>query len=77
MKRLLPVLQLKGLRLANKHLYRDALTLYAETGIDFVDAVIVVTMKQQGITTLVSFDQDYDDFPFITREEPQPLKQAV
>src|SRR2546430_15057083 len=39
-------------------------------GIDFVDALVVVKMRQKGITTLVSFDHDYDDFPFIMREEP-------
>ncbi len=76
-KRLLPVLQLKGLRLSNKNLYGEALMLYAEKGIDFVDALVVVKMKQKGITTLVSFDHDYDDFPFITREEPAPVKQAA
>ena len=32
-------------------------------------------MKQKGITTLVSFDHDYDGFPFITREEPAPLEE--
>ena len=48
-----------------------------QKGIDFVDALVVVKMKQKGITTLVSFDHDYDGFPFITREEPAPLKQAA
>jgi predicted nucleic acid-binding protein len=76
-KRLIPVLQLKGLRLANKNLYGDALMIYAEKGIDFVDALVVVKMRQKGINTLVSFDHDYDDFPFITREEPAPHKQAA
>lgn len=76
-KRLLPVLQLSGLRLPKKHLYREALVLYAQTTIDFVDVLVVVKMKQQRIKTLVSFDRDYDQFPFITREEPQLQKQAA
>src|SRR5438105_465375 len=40
-KRLLPVLQLKGLRLPHKKWYIEALLLYAQQKIDFVDVLIV------------------------------------
>ena len=76
-KRLLPVLQLKGLRLTHKKLYIEALMLYAQRNIDFVDVLIVVKMKHAGISTLVSFDRDFDDFPNIMREEPPPTKQVA
>src|SRR5947209_5620587 len=69
-KRLLPVLQLKGLRFLDKNICIDALVLYAQTTIDFVDCLVVAKMKRKGIKTLVSFDHDFDNFPFITREEP-------
>jgi hypothetical protein len=34
-------------------------------------------MGQIKVTQLFSFDTDFDDFPFISREEPQPRKQAA
>jgi hypothetical protein len=30
-----------------------------------------------GVVPLFSYDRGFDNFPFITREEPQPVKQAA
>lgn len=76
-KRLLPVLQLKGLRLPNKKWYIEALMLYGQRNIDFVDVLIVTKMKYTSVSIVVSFDRDFDDFPFITREEPTSAKKAA
>jgi uncharacterized protein len=76
-KRLLPVLQLKGFRLPNKKMFIEALLLYGQRNIDFVDALIVTKMKYTSVSTLVSFDRDFDDFPFITRVEPTPVEKAA
>jgi predicted nucleic acid-binding protein len=76
-KKLLPVLQLKGLQIESKKMYTEALTIYAQTTIDFVDALIVAKMHHAGIETLVSFDHDFDDFPFIKREEPKLRNKVI
>lgn len=70
-KKMLPVLQLKGLKLTEKKAYMEALVLYGQKNIDFVDLLIIAKMKHKDIKTLVSFDRDFDDFPFISREEPR------
>jgi predicted nucleic-acid-binding protein len=67
---LLTVLRLRGLKLPGKRQYRRALDLYVERNVDFVDALIVAQMEARGITTLPSFDRDFDHFPSVTREEP-------
>ena len=65
------LISLRGFRLPNKAVYTRALDLYATTtGLDFVDALNVAHMERLGISTIVSFDRDYDRFPKINREEP-------
>ncbi|MBA2276134.1 MAG: hypothetical protein H0W06_00090 [Chloroflexia bacterium] len=51
-------------------LYRRALDLYAETNIDFVDALNVAHIERAGWDSLVSFDQHYDRIPWVLRREP-------
>lgn len=67
---LAPVISLKGLKLPHKKTYLRALELYATINIDFVDALNVAHMERTGITTILSFDKDYDRVPGITRREP-------
>jgi predicted nucleic acid-binding protein len=40
------------------------------TRLDFGDAIIVAVMEQQKKSTVYSYDADFDDFPWITRQEP-------
>ena len=42
-----------------------------------INVQVTGTWAQTKTTSLLSYDTDFDDFPFITREEPQPLKQAA
>ncbi len=74
-KLLQPVLMLKGLKIgckaAEKLMYADALTLYATTKLDFADAIILARMKYEEVTTIISFDTDFDRFPYVTRVEPE------
>lgn len=63
------VITFKGLKLANKKTYLRALELYASTSLDFVDALILARMELAKVTTILSFDQDFDDMPNITRLE--------
>ena len=64
-------LGLKGLRLPNKRMYLRALELYATIPrLDFADALHVAEMERRKLTTIISFDEDFDDIEGITRREP-------
>lgn len=69
-QRLIAIIDLPGLRLPNKPIYRRALDLYATTNLDFVDCVVVAQMERAKLTRLLSFDRDFDTIPGITRVEP-------
>lgn len=64
------VISMRGLKLPYKRVYLRALDLFATANIDFVDALNVAHMEQSKITTIVSFDRDYDRLKSITRIEP-------
>jgi predicted nucleic acid-binding protein len=68
--RLVPILSLRGLRLANKGTYMRALEIYATSSVDFEDAVSVAHMGRLGISEIVSYDRDFDELPGISRIEP-------
>lgn len=65
-----PVLNLRGVRMGGRALYRRALELYATTDLDFVDTLLVAYVELGGQDTLVSFDRDYDRLPTVNRLEP-------
>ena len=58
--RLLPILELRGVHLQPKCLYRRALELYAATNIKFEDALLVAHMEENGIAQVYSYDQHFD-----------------
>lgn len=64
------LLSARGLRIPRIRVYMQALDLYATTNLDFVDALIVAHMQRDRINVVVSFDQDFDRVPQITRREP-------
>jgi len=65
------ILGLKGLRLPYKRMYLRALELYATTPkLDFVDALSVAHMERRKLSTIISFDGDFDGIPGITRQTP-------
>ena len=68
--KLTPLLTLKGLKLPQKRTYKRALDLYAASTLDFVDAYLVAEMERTNITTIVSFDRDFDGIHGIKRQEP-------
>lgn len=69
-QRLLDLLDLRGLRLRNKSIYRRALDLYAGTSLDFEDCVAVAQMEHAGLTRLACFDQGFDAVASAVRVEP-------
>ncbi len=64
------IIILRGLKIANKKTYLRALDLYVSTNIDFVDALSVAHMERAKLTTILSFDRDFDKISSITRQEP-------
>lgn len=65
------ILRLQGMILPTKQTYARALEVYASTSLDFEDALSIAHMEALGITTIISFDRDFDRFPAINREEPR------
>ena len=65
------IIGMKGLRLANKRMYLRALELYATLPrLDFADALSVAEMERRKLTTIISFDENFDGIEGITRREP-------
>lgn len=64
------IIQMRGFQLPNKDVYLRALDRYAASNLDFVDALEVAHMEQQGISDLISFDREFDRVSGIKRREP-------
>lgn len=68
---LIPLLTLQGLRVPQSEVYLRALDLYVSyPPLDFEDALAVAHMEQQGISTIVSYDRDFDLISGLERSEP-------
>jgi len=67
---LLPVIELPGIRLANKGLYQEIFSLYVDSKIDFIDAHNAVVMQRLGLKDIYSYDKDFNRVPGVNRLEP-------
>jgi len=67
---LLPIINLNGLKLPQKHLYIRALDIYASQNIDFEDALIFAHMEKYQIKEIYSYDRDFDKLEELRRLEP-------
>lgn len=67
---LLPLIELPGLKLPRKRLYRRVFELYTSQPLDYVDAYHVALMERRGATTVFSYDRHFDRVPGIQRREP-------
>lgn len=64
------ILSLKGLRIAHKRMYLRALDLYvAVPRLDFADALSVAEMERRQLSTIISFDRDFDSITGVDRQE--------
>jgi predicted nucleic acid-binding protein len=74
-RRLVAIINLHGVQLPNKRRYVRALGLYvAMPALDFVDALLVAYAESETAPAVVSFDEDFDRVPGITRfAPPRPL----
>ena len=65
-----PLVSLRGLRIANRNAFLRALDIYAETNLDFEDALAVAHMERQKLNTILSYDKHFDKVAGIQRLEP-------
>ena len=68
--RLLPILSLRGLKLAHRKMLFRALDLYAFLAIDFEDCLSIAHMERQKLEEIYSYDQDFDRVASLKRIEP-------
>ncbi|HLZ68392.1 MAG TPA: PIN domain-containing protein [Dehalococcoidia bacterium] len=67
----LPLLLLRGVRLANKRRYLRAFDLYVSMpALSFADSFHIAVMEQRGLTRMVSFDRAFSRIPTLKRMEP-------
>ena len=67
---LLPIVSLPGLRVPHRRAFLRALDLHASTSFDFEDALSVAHMERLKLTTILSYDTDFDRIKTIQRREP-------
>ncbi|MCL6584091.1 MAG: PIN domain-containing protein [bacterium] len=70
-KLLSPLLDLRGLKLSDKEVFKDALVLFAQKkSLPFVDAFNAAWAIKNGIKEIYSYDTDFDKVEGIKRVEP-------
>jgi predicted nucleic acid-binding protein len=67
---LLALLDLPHFRVTDRRVVQRAIQIYAESRLDFGDAMLIAAMEEAGATTLYSYDRDFDRVPWLTRREP-------
>lgn len=67
---LLPLINLQGIKLPNKRMYRRVFDLYTSLPVDYVDAYNAALMESRKQREIYSYDVDFDKIPGITRHEP-------
>ena len=65
-----PILELRGLKLPNKEIYRSALDIYAKKNLSFADAFNAAFAIKKGIKEIYSYDEDFDKIEGIRRVVP-------
>ncbi len=68
---LMPILNLRGLRLDFRNVFEEALKSYPETNISFVDLFNYHFMLKHGVNEIYSSDKDFDKLKGIKRVTPQ------
>lgn len=68
--RLLPLINLPGLKLERKRLYPRIFDLYVSLPIDYVDAYHAVLLAHRQQNVLYSYDTDFDTVQGLSRQEP-------
>ena len=64
------ILNTPNLICPHKDLILNALSIYGEKNIDYIDAYNALILKDKGIKELYSYDKHYDQMDWLTRLEP-------
>ncbi len=67
---LIGILEIPSLSIRNRNIHLNALELFGDTRLDYLDCLHVSTARLLGPTAILSFDRDFDKFEGITRVEP-------
>lgn len=67
---LVPLINLPGIVLPNKRRFRTAFDLYLILNLPFADAYHAAVMRSLKLTEIVTFDQEFNRVPGISRQEP-------
>ena len=65
------IISLRGLHLAGKNIYYQAFDLYVTKNISFADAYNAAYMQAEQITSIYSWDTDFEKIEGIVRLEPE------
>lgn len=64
------ILNTPNLQIKNQKILMEAILLYSNKAIDFIDAYNAVSMKHDKLEELYSYDKDFEDIEFVKRLEP-------
>ena len=67
---IMPLLYMKGLKVPSRDIIGNALELFRDTNIDYIDAYHAEVLKDNGIKEIYSYDQHFDLLPDLVRQEP-------
>lgn len=67
---LLPLIELPGIVLPGKRHLRKVFDLYIDLNLPFADAYHAVLMERLNLSEIVSFDEEFDRIPGVTRRAP-------
>lgn len=70
-KIILPIIDLRGIKLEHKDIIKSSLNLFCEKNISFADALNACFMKAHQIDEIYSYDKDFDNIEGIKRREPE------
>ncbi len=68
---LLPLINLRGLQIERKRMYRRVFDLYTTKAIDYNDCYHAALIESRNEKDLYSFDTDFDRIPGLQRVEPE------
>ncbi len=64
------ILNTPNLAVTNQGMLIEALVLWRHRNCDFIDAYNAAFMHREALTEVLSYDADFDLFPFARRQEP-------
>ena len=67
---LFPTLQHEGIKLVERLAVETALKIYAESNLDFVDALLIALARNGKTKTVCSFDQDFKNIDGVQWMQP-------